>query len=111
MNINKYLGVQLDGWLSFVEHLQIASAKAIQCEPNLAGLILKIGGPREAKKRLVTIVVHSKLLYAALVWACALYNHDISKKLYCFDQCCIGPGKRAANRLISEAEVGGLSAP
>ena len=64
----KYLGVQLDRRLSFGEHLKIAAAKAIQCGANLARLMPIIGGPREAKRRLVASVVHSKLLYADLVW-------------------------------------------
>ena len=41
-----------------------------------------IGGPREAKRRLVATVVHSKLLCAALVWANALQNHAIQKRLF-----------------------------
>ena len=44
----KYLGVQLDRRLSFCEHLQIASAKAIQCGAALTRLMPNIGGPREA---------------------------------------------------------------
>ena len=39
----KYLGVQLDRRLSFGEHLQIATAKAIQCGANLARLMPNIG--------------------------------------------------------------------
>ena len=41
-----------------------------------------IGGPREAKRRLVASVVHSKLLHAASVWASAFSNHAIQKKLF-----------------------------
>ena len=41
-----------------------------------------IGGPREAKRRLVATVVNTKLLYAAPVWTSALNNHDIQKKLF-----------------------------
>ena len=63
----KYLGVQLDRRLSFGKHLKIASAKAIQCGANLARLMPNIGGPREAKRRLVVSVVLSKLLYVASV--------------------------------------------
>ena len=63
----KYLGVQLDRRLSLREHLKIAADKAIQCGVNLAGLMPNINGPREAKRRLVASVVHSKLLYAAPV--------------------------------------------
>ena len=78
----KYLGMQLDQRLSFGEHLEIATAKAIQCGANLTRVMPNIGGPREAKRRLVTSVVLSKLLYAAPVWANALQNHDIQRKLF-----------------------------
>ena len=61
----KYFGVQLDRRLSFGEHLQITTAKAIQCGTNLARLMPNIGEPREAKIRMVANVVHPKLLYAA----------------------------------------------
>ena len=72
----------MDRRLSFGEHLQIASAKAIQCGANLARLMPNIGGPRKAKRRLVASVVHSKQLYAAPVWANALQNHAIQRKLF-----------------------------
>ena len=77
-----YLGVQLDRRFSFGEHLNIATAKAIQCGANLGRLMLNIGGPGESKRRLVASVVHSKLLYAAPVWANALQNHAIWRKLF-----------------------------
>ena len=41
-----------------------------------------IGGPREAKRRLVASVVNSKLLYAAPIWTSALNIHAILKKLF-----------------------------
>ena len=41
-----------------------------------------IGGPREAKNRLVASVVHSKLLYVAPVWANALQNYAIQRNLF-----------------------------
>ena len=78
----KYLGMQLDRRLSFGEHLKIAAAKAIQGGANLARLMPNIGGPREAKRRWVASMVNSKLLYAAPVWANALQNHAIQKKLF-----------------------------
>ena len=78
----KYLGVQLDRRLSFVEQLKIAAAKSIQCGANLARLMPNIDRPREAKKRLVASVVHSKLLYAAPVWANALQTHTIQRRLF-----------------------------
>ena len=63
----KYLGVQLDRRLSLGKHLQIATAKAIQCGAALTRLMPNIGGPREAKRRLVASVVNLKLLYAAQI--------------------------------------------
>ena len=78
----KYLGVQLGRRLGFDEHLKIAAAKATQCGANLARLMSNIGESREAKRRLVASVVHSKLLYAAPVWSNALQNHAIQMKLF-----------------------------
>ena len=77
-----YLGVQLDRRLSFGKHLQIATAKAIQCGAALTRIMPNIGGPREGKRRLVASVVNSKLLYAASIWTSALNNHAILKKLF-----------------------------
>ena len=48
---------QLDGRLSFGEHLQTATAKDIQCGAALTRLMPNISGPREAKSRLVVSVV------------------------------------------------------
>ena len=78
----KYLGLQLDRRLSFSEHLQIASVKAIQCGAALIQLMPNMGGPRKAKRRLVASVVNSKLLYAAPIWTSALNNHVILKKMF-----------------------------
>ena len=51
----KYLGVQLDR----SEQLHIATAKAIQRGAALPRLMPSIGGPREAKRRLVASLVNS----------------------------------------------------
>ena len=77
----KCLRVQLDRRLIFVEHLQIAINKVIQCRCNMAWIMPNIGGPRKAKRRLVASGVHSKLLCAALIWASALGNHAVQKRL------------------------------
>ena len=55
----KYMGVQLDRRLNFGEHLQIATAKAIQYGAALTRFMPNIGGPKEAKRRLVASVVNS----------------------------------------------------
>ena len=77
-----HLGMQLDRRLSFGEHLQIETAKAIQSGAALTRLMANTVGPREAKRRLVASVVISKLLYAAPAWTSALNNHAIQKKLF-----------------------------
>ena len=77
-----YLGVQLDQRLSFGEHLQIATAKVIQCGAALTRLMPNNGGPREAMRRLVASMVNSKLLYATPILTSALNNHAILKKLF-----------------------------
>ena len=78
----KYLGVQLDQRLSFGEHLQIATAKAIQCGVALTRLMPNIGGPRKAKRRLVASVVNSNQLNTAPVWTSAPNKHAIQEKLF-----------------------------
>ena len=78
----KCLGVQLDRRLSFGEHQRIATVKTIQCGVALTRLMPSIGGPGEAKRRLVASVVNSKLLNAAPVWTSAFNNHAIQKKLF-----------------------------
>ena len=60
----KYLGVQLDRRPSSGKHLKTAADKAIQCGANLARLMPNIDGPREAKRRLVASVVHSKSYFS-----------------------------------------------
>ena len=80
--IIKYLGVQLDRRLSFGEYLQITTAKAMQCGANLARPMPNIGRPKEAMRRLLVRVVHSKLRCATPIWAIALSNHAIQKKLF-----------------------------
>ena len=72
----------MDRRLSFGEHLKIAAVKAIQCGANMVRLMPNVGEPKEANRRLLAIVVHSKLLYAAPVWANALQNHATQRKLF-----------------------------
>ena len=45
-------------------------------------MLVDIGGPRKAKRRLVASVVNSMLLYAAPIWTSALNYHPILKKLF-----------------------------
>ena len=93
----------MDQRLTCGEHLQIASAKAIQCGAALTRPMPNIGGPREAKRRLVASVVNAKLLYAAPIWTSALNNHAILKKLF-------STQRRVVMRIVSEYRTGSTSA-
>lgn len=72
----KYLGVILENkgtW--FGAHLHAAADKARRVMTALTRLMPNVGGPREGRRRLLTSVVHSVLLYGAPSWAPTLpYN-------------------------------------
>lgn len=73
----KYLGVVLDTGLSFGEHLRRATAGARQIAVELDRLMPNVGGPSMSKKKLLTSVVNSKLLYASPIWASKI--RDVAK--------------------------------
>ncbi|CAI6363639.1 unnamed protein product [Macrosiphum euphorbiae] len=64
-----YLGMIIDSSLFFKEHMQSASAKAEMISTQLARIMPNVGGPREDRRRLLSSVVHSVLLYGAPSWA------------------------------------------
>lgn len=68
----RYLGVQLDHKLTFVEHTERAAAKAARVAEELARLMPNIGGPKTSRRKLFNEVVHSTLLYGAPIWADAM---------------------------------------
>ena len=76
----------------------------MQCRAALTRLMPSIGGPREAKRRLVASVVYWKLLYAASIWTSALDNHAILKKL-CSAQIGVVPKIVSAYRTVSMSAV------
>jgi hypothetical protein len=59
----RYLGVQLDSRLSFVKHNSTMTAAA------LARLMLNVGSSSQPKQSLLMSVVHSRLLYGAVIWS------------------------------------------
>lgn len=68
----KYLGVVLDKCLSYKQHVKRAADKAIKTVAALEKIMPNVGGPSSSKRRLLSTVAHSVMLYAAPVWAGAL---------------------------------------
>lgn len=68
----RYLGVHIDDRLRFNEHLQIVSARARATSNALSRIMPNIGGPRQIRRRLLSSVVSSIMLYGAPVWSDAL---------------------------------------
>lgn len=77
----KYLGLLLDNKLTFWEQLRYAADKAERATGHLSRLMANIGGPSEAKRRLLMSVVHSILLYGSEVWADALKTEKYRRRL------------------------------
>lgn len=65
----RYLGVELDTRLSFTAHVATAAKKAFEAARSIGRLMPNLGGPSQAKRKLLSSVVNSKLLYASPVWA------------------------------------------
>lgn len=77
----KYLGVWLDTKLTFSEQVEKTTQKVEKTIAALASLMPNIGGPRASKRRLLSCVVHSQLLYAAPVWHTVTENQKLQKKI------------------------------
>ncbi|KAL4125997.1 hypothetical protein QTP88_010229 [Uroleucon formosanum] len=90
----RYLGVELSSVLGFRKHIETTSEKATKTAAALSRLMPNIGGPAPAKRRLLTTVVHSLLLYAAPVWSGALMFDRNVKTLG-------GPQRKMALRITS----------
>lgn len=80
-NAIKYLGVWLDTKMVFAEHVRKTIEKAEKTTVALASLMPNIGGPRASKRRLLSSVIHSQILYAAPVWHAVIENRKIVRKL------------------------------
>ena len=68
----KYLGIILDQRLNLKEHLKYAGGKAGKAETAIARILPNVGGPRQSRRKVITNVTTSILLYGAPVWRQAL---------------------------------------
>ncbi|CAI6370065.1 unnamed protein product [Macrosiphum euphorbiae] len=64
-----YLGMVVDKSMLFKGHVKRAAARAAAIGNQLARIMPNMGGPREDRRRLLSSVVHSVLLYGAPSWA------------------------------------------
>lgn len=65
----KYLGLQLDSKWSFTAHAKTVAAKAGKVAQNLARIMPNISAVKSQKRKILSNVVHSILLYGAPIWA------------------------------------------
>lgn len=65
----RYLGLTLDGRWKFLRHFQQLAPRVDGMAAGLSRLLPNLRGPSATVKRLYTAVVHSMLMYGALVWA------------------------------------------
>lgn len=77
----RYLGLRLDTRLSFVEHISAVTAGAKKAAAALARLMPNVGGPSQSKRSLLMSVVHSRLLYGAVIWSDRVLETQKSKNL------------------------------
>jgi len=64
----RYLGVILDKRLTFAAHVETVAKKASRSASALARFMPNINGPGQLKRRLLSSVVESQLMYAVPVW-------------------------------------------
>lgn len=77
----KYLGVWLDTKLTFNTHIDKTIQKAEKTLKALSSIMPSVGGPRASKRKILSSVVHSQLLYAAPVWSDRMTNKGMKKKI------------------------------
>jgi len=68
----KDLGIIVDDSLRFSEHVKVTADKAQKIMLLLSRIMPNVGGPREARRKLLASVVHSIILYGAPVWGPSL---------------------------------------
>lgn len=75
----RYLGVQVDQKMGFVEHAEVVSSRAATTARCLGHLMPNLRGPRQKTRKLLASVVTSMLLYAAPVWSESMLGRGWTK--------------------------------
>jgi len=65
----KYLGIQIDAKMMFMEHAKTVATKAGNSLSNLGRIMPNLNAARQNRRRLLAGVIHSQLLYGAESWA------------------------------------------
>lgn len=101
----KYLGVWLDTKFTFSEHITKIVEKASKTVTGLSKIMPNINGPSSSKRRVLSSVVHSKILYAAPIWHTILQNKNQRTRLLSLQRT-MAIRVCSAYRTISTAAVG-----
>ena len=68
----KYLSIRLNCRLNYWAQIQHAATKAAKLMSMLTRLMANIGGPTQAKRKLIIAATNSILLYGSEIWRDAL---------------------------------------
>ena len=77
----KYLGVIIDARLNYAAHIEYVCQKASNVRIAIERMMPNVGGPKQMKRRLISTVIRSLILYGAPIWSEALKTKYIAKKL------------------------------
>jgi len=77
----RYLGVQIDSKLRFDDHVKIVSQKASDVCNALTRIMPNIGGPKQSRRKLLSNVMVSILLYGAPIWSNAMETKSYVRQM------------------------------
>lgn len=97
------LGITLDKYVNFKVHLQKAAEKASRMQTALQRLMPNVKGARASKRKVLSAVTHSILLYGAPIWCEAM-------KVATYRNILLGVQRRTALRVISAYRTAPLNA-
>lgn len=80
-NAIKYLGVWIDTKLTFKAHIMKSLEKAEKTMTALSKLMPNVAGPRASKRKALSSVIHSQILYAAPSWHHVINSKKLLRKL------------------------------